>query len=119
VCSTTQSHDHLANDVIVIEEPSNPKAATLAIFHCACHLADALNSELFIPVTRGRNENFDSNVTPNGRASCAKDESAIYCNVVCEATFCVLPRIIPMKDHRQREPVPNCGPPLRCSLNDR
>ncbi len=86
--------------MIVIKKTSNPKAATIAVAVCACHLAHALNSQLLIRVAWGRNENFDPNITPNRRAPCAKDESTIYCNVVCEATFRALPPLIPMKDDR-------------------
>jgi hypothetical protein len=47
LCLTSQSHDNLANDVIVVKDSSNSETAAIALAGSACHLSDALDAQLF------------------------------------------------------------------------
>jgi hypothetical protein len=71
---------------------------------------------LLIELTRGRDQNFNSNVRSNRRTFAAENEGPAQCNVVGEASLRMFIPVIPDEDDGESEFVSVSGSTLQTGL---
>jgi hypothetical protein len=101
---------HLARKMIVVEHSLHSK--TTGILNNARHFPDALNAQLRTTSIGRRNQNLNSNVRSDWRASAAEDQRSVECDVAGEPSLHLLSSVIPVEDDGKSQLVPNFGSAL-------
>jgi hypothetical protein len=108
----------VSDQVIVVKMATNSETATPPVQLDSHNLTNTFNPQLAVFIPRRRNQHFDQNVTSNGWASPAIDESAVHRDILGEAAFRVLSSVIPVKDHWKAQTVADSFSALRLRGSD-
>jgi hypothetical protein len=101
----TSVDHHLTGKMIVIEHSANSKKTSF--LNNACHLSDALNAQFRAAFIRRRNQDLDSNIRSDWRASSAEDQRSVESDVAGEPPLHLFSPIIPVEDDGESQLVPN------------
>jgi hypothetical protein len=91
--------------MVVVKHPVNAEASGL--LRNACNFARTLDAQFLTTLIRRGYQNFNSNVRPDRRTLCAKDQGAIQSDVVREAPFRALHTVIPVENDGESKFVSN------------
>jgi hypothetical protein len=105
--------------VIVIKNSTNSKALGSGLIYNARDSPRAFDPEFLSAHIRRRKKNLDPNFRTDRWVLAAENECSVQCNVTRKAAMCVLSPVIPVKDHRELQLVPNCSPALHNAFENR
>jgi hypothetical protein len=91
--------------MIVIEHSLHSKTSSL--LNNARDFPDALNAQLRAASVGRRNENVDSDIRTDWRASAAEDQRSVESDVACEPPFHLFSSVVPMEDDGEPQFVSN------------
>src|SRR5580658_10401588 len=100
--------------MIVVKHPMNAEAPGLLCY--PSDFPDTFDAQFIAALIRRGNKNLNSNVSTHWRTLCAKNQGAIQCNVVREASFRALHTVIPMENDRESKLVSNRSSTLQTGL---
>ncbi|HEX3660336.1 MAG TPA: hypothetical protein VHU89_02835 [Acidobacteriaceae bacterium] len=102
--------------MVIIESAANTEGRQ-PLSHTG-DFSNALDSDFFRAVVRGRDQNLNANVHSDRGTPAAEDQRPIHRDVVCEAPFRMFCLVHPVEDDGKAKPVSNGGPALGCQIEN-
>jgi hypothetical protein len=104
--------------MVVVKKSANSEKVVAIQANSASDFANTLNAELLAIRIRRGNQNLNTNITSERRASCTANASPIERNIACKPALGLLGAVIPVENNGEVQPVSNSGPALWFELHD-